>query len=188
MGRHMSYTRPSGAAFALAAPSVARLLYALILLVAPQQLFATDRAWNGGSTVWGTAANWSGGLVPGATDNAVFNSTFLNQPTLGSNATVGGLWMTGSVGQNVTIGGTFALTLNGNTINGTAGRGILVDNANAFTLTINAPITLAAAQSWVNNSANVLTIGAVNLTNRALTVTGSGNTTISGIVTGTNTS
>ena len=94
--------------------------------------------------------------------------------------------MTGSVGQNVTIGGTFALTLNGNTINGTAGLGILVDNANAFTLTINAPITLGAAQSWTNNSANLLTIGAVSLTTKALTVTGSGNTIISGIVSSSN--
>src|SRR5690349_23173327 len=59
---------------------------------------------------------------------------------------VGGLWMTGSVGKNVIIGGTLALTLNGNTINGTGGLGILVDNASAYSLTINAPITLGGAQ------------------------------------------
>ncbi|HZE57634.1 MAG TPA: autotransporter-associated beta strand repeat-containing protein [Chthoniobacterales bacterium] len=147
---------------------------------------ATDKTWSGGTSVWATGTNWSGGIAPGNTDNAVFSSTFSNQPTLGATATVGGLWMTGSVGQNVTIGGTFALTLNGNTINGTAGLGILVDNANAFTLTINAPITLGAAQSWTNNSANLLTIGAVSLTTKALTVTGSGNTIISGIVSSSN--
>ena len=43
--------------------------------------------------------------------------------------------MTTGVGQNVTISGS-TLTLQGNTINGTAGLGILVDNANAYTLTI----------------------------------------------------
>jgi len=156
------------------------------LLCAPQSVLATDKTWSGGTSVWATGTNWSGGIAPGNTDNAVFSSTFSNQPTLGATATVGGLWMTGSVGQNVTIGGTFALTLNGNTINGTAGLGILVDNANAFTLTINAPITLGAAQSWTNNSANLLTIGAVSLTTKALTVTGSGNTIISGIVSSSN--
>jgi fibronectin-binding autotransporter adhesin len=181
----MSYRRPSGAGFAFATSGVALSWCALILVLTPQYLFATDRAWNGGSTVWGTTTNWGGGFVPVAGDNAVFNSTFTNQPTLGAIATVGGLWMTGSVGQNVTIGGASVLTLNGNTINGTAGLGILVDNANAFTLTINAPITLGLAQTWTNNSANLLTIGATNLNAKALTVNGSGNGTISGIISGT---
>src|SRR5882724_7204651 len=178
---------PTGTGFAFPPFGVTLLLAAVIgLLCAPQSVLATDRTWSGGTSVWATGTNWSGGIAPGNTDNAVFSSTFSNQPTLGATATVGGLWMTGSVGQNVTIGGTFALTLNGNTINGTAGLGILVDNANAFTLTINAPITLGAAQSWTNNSANLLTIGAVSLTTKALTVTGSGNTIISGIVSSSN--
>lgn len=94
--------------------------------------------------------------------------------------------MTGSIGQNVTLSGS-TLTLQGNTINGTAGLGILVDNANAFTLTVTAPLKLGAAQTWRNNSGNLLTIGAggVNTNALALTVDGTGNTTISGAVSGT---
>src|SRR5438270_7660391 len=159
-GWHMSYSRPCGTGFAFGTPCVALLFAALIgFLFAPQCLFATDRTWSGGTSVWGTGTNWSGSVAPTSTDNPVFSSTFSNQPTLGAAATVGGLWMTGNVGQNVIIGGAFALTLSGNTINGTAGLGILVDNANAYGLTINAPITLGAAQSWTNNSGNLLTIG-----------------------------
>src|SRR5207237_5602198 len=93
--------------------------------------------------------------------------------------------MTGSVGQNVTISDSgFTLTLNGNTINGTAGLGILIDNASAFTLTINAPVKVGNAQTWTNNSGNILTIGSggVDLNNKTLTVNGSGNTTITGVI------
>ena len=153
----------------------------LLLLSAPA--LATDRHWTGtANTTWGTSTNWDTG-VPGSSDNAVFNSTFSNQPSLAATATVGGLWITGSVGQNITISGS-TLTLNGNTINGTSGLGILVDNSNAFTLTISAPITLGGAQTWRNNSGNTLTIGAggVNTSGQALTIDGSGNTTIAGVI------
>lgn len=155
------------------------------LLFAPQLIFAADRTWTGAtSTNWGTNGNWTGGQ-PSPGDNAVFNSTFSNQPNLASNQTAGGIWMTGSIGQNVTISGS-TLTLQGNTINGTAGLGILVDNANAFTLTITAPVKVGNAQTWRNNSANVLTIGAggVDTNSNTLTIDGSGNTTISGVVSG----
>ena len=91
--------------------------------------------------------------------------------------------MTGSVGQNVTISASSGvLTLSGNTINGTANLGILIDNTNAFTLTITAAIKVGAAQTWRNNSGNLLTIGAVDMNNKALTVDGTGNTLINGIV------
>src|SRR5436309_15830820 len=92
---------------------------------------ATDKFWSGPTnTTWGTGTNWTGSL-PASTDNAVFNSTFTNQPNLGTTATAGGIWMTTGVGQNVTISGS-TLTLQGNAINGTAGLGILVDNANPY--------------------------------------------------------
>ncbi len=164
--------------------SVAIGLVAL-LCSCPRPAFAVDRVWTGAtSTAWGTGTNWTGGL-PGGADNAVFNSTFTNQPNLGSILTVGGVWMTGSIGQNVTVSGT-GLTLNGNTINGTAGLGILIDNANAFTLTMTAPVTLANAQTWRNNSGNLFTVGAggVNLNGKAFTIDGTGNTTVTGVMSG----
>src|SRR2546423_1404846 len=153
-------------------------------LASVSSLFAIDTPWTGGTTVWGTKGNWSTNNVPIAGDNAEFNSTFSTQPSLGSIATVGGLWMTTGVGQNVTIGGSSVLTLAGNTISGTAGLGILVNNASAYTLTINAPLALSAGQTWTNSSSNLLTIGAVTMSSFALTVNGTGDTTVSGIVSG----
>lgn len=100
--------------------------------LAPNDTFGTDRHWRGTtSATWGTGTNWDT-AAPGSTDNAVFDTTFTNQPNLAAITTIGGLWMTGSVGQNVTISGS-TLTLQGNTINGPAGLGILVDNAAGIT-------------------------------------------------------
>jgi fibronectin-binding autotransporter adhesin len=149
---------------------------------------ATDVSWSGATnTIWGTPGNWTGGSKPAPTDNALFNSTFTNQPNLTNNQTIGGIWMTTGIGQSVTVsagGGT--LTLNGTSINTIAGLGILIDNANAFTLTINAPIKLNAAQTWRNNSGNLLTIGgAVNTNTNALTIDGSGNTSVTGVISST---
>jgi fibronectin-binding autotransporter adhesin len=156
----------------------------LLLLFFPGLGLAADRVWTGAqNTLWGNNNNWVGN-APAAGDNAVFNSTFSNQPNLNKSTSVGGIWMTGSIGQSVTISASSGtLTLQGNTINGTAGLGILVDNANAFTLTISAPLTIGNAQTWTNSSGNLLTIsGAVNINNNALTINGTGNTTVSGVV------
>ena len=92
--------------------------------------------------------------------------------------------MTTGVGKNVTISGTGTLQIGGNTINGTAGLGILIDNTDAYTLTLNAPVTLGgSAETWTNNSGNLFTLGGtLNLATKILTVNGSGNTTISGVV------
>jgi len=159
---------------------------ALVFLVSVSHVFAADNVWQGStSTVFGDKHNWSLNALPGSTDNAEFNSTFTNQPSLGSTAaTLGGLWMTTGVGQNVTISGTAVLTLSGNTINGTTNLGIRVDNTSAWTLTISAPLALGATQSWTNNSGNLLTVGAVNLSSFGLTVNGPGSTSVTGIVSG----
>jgi len=146
--------------------------------------WATDEVWTGGhDTQWSRNNNWSG-KAPSAGDNAKFNSTFSNQPTLNADATVGGIWMTTGVGQNLTISATAGtLTLQGNTINGTAGLGILLDNTSAFSLTISAPVQIGAAQSWMNSSGNLFTLsGTLNLNGNVLTIDGTGNTTISGVV------
>ena len=167
-------------------PSICLGLAASLCLSSPLA-FAVDKPWTGTTnTTWSTATNWTGG-APVAADNAVFGSTFTNQPNLTAIATAGGIWMKTGVGQNVIVSASAGtLTLNGNTINGTAGLGILVDNTSAFTLTVNAPIKLGAAQTWRNNSSNLLTIGAggVNLNSKAFTIDGTGNTTISGVMSG----
>jgi autotransporter-associated beta strand protein len=155
----------------------------LLLLLIPELLFAADRQWTGASnTSWSTNGNWVGN-APSAGDNALFNTTFTNQPSVNGGQNVGGIWMTTGIGQSVTISGSGTLTLQANTINGTAGLGILVDNSNAFTLTISAGIQIGNAQTWTNSSSNLLTVsGAVNLNNKGLTIGGTGNTTVSGLI------
>ena len=132
MKRHPSPTRRSLIVLPFGRTRLEWFLLAF-LLFAPQ-LVLGDTHWTGNTdTTWGTSTNWDNGVPSGNTVNAVFNTTFTlgHQPTLTANpSTFGGIWMTTGVGQDVTIGGsTFTLTLNGNTINGTAGLGILIDNA-----------------------------------------------------------
>ena len=163
-------------------------LVLVILFSSPRTDFATDKYWTGAtSTTWDANNNWSGN-APSASDNAVFNSMFMsaNQPTLAGNASVGGIWVTGTIGQNVTIsGGSNVLTLTANTINGTSGLGILIDNTTAFKLTINCNLKVQNSQTWTNNTSNLFTVGgAVNTNGKALTINGSGSTTVSGLVSG----
>jgi autotransporter-associated beta strand protein len=114
----------------------------------------------------------------------VFNQAFLNQPNLTTGVTVGTIWMTDGVTRNVTIssnGGTLSLSALG-----MLGTGILVDNTNAFTLTITASLGINNDQAWTNNSGNLFTVSGANvsLSGNALTVNGSGNTLISSIISG----
>ena len=81
--------------------------------------------------------------------------------------------MATGVTQNVTISASGANIL---TINGVGGTGILIDNTNAFTLTISARVAVGAAQAWTNNSGNLFTVSGatVALGGNALTVNGTG--------------
>ncbi len=157
----------------------------VLSLVAAPVAPATDRFWTGAAgTDWGTNGNWDTGS-PSADDVGVFNSTFTNQPSLGNNKSAGGVWMTDGIGQNVSVSGTFQLSLSGTSINGTAGLGILVDNANAYTLSFNGPtIKVAGDQAWRNNSGNLLTIGGagVDINGKALTIDGTGNTLVTAVL------
>ncbi len=72
----------------------------------------------------------------------------------------------------------------GNTINGTAGLGILVDNAKRIHNCDQCSTPqLAGNQTWMNSSGSLLTVSArVNMNNKNLTINGTGNTTMSGII------
>jgi autotransporter-associated beta strand protein len=143
-----------------------------------------DISWTGAtSTAWSTSTNWSSSTVPGNLDNALFDGTFSNQPTLTAAASVGGLWMTDSVGQDVTIGGAHLLSIEGNTIGSTPNLGILIDSS-PYALTIDADIKVVNSQTWTNNG-NLFTItGGVNVNNVTLTIRGGGNTLITGVISG----
>ena len=109
------------------------------------------------------------------------NGAYLNQPNVSAPSAIGGLWNTGST--PVAISGN-PLTLNSATINGNAAAGIEMD-AGAGSMAIGAPLALGAAQSWLNNSANPLTVsGNVDNGGNLLTVAGNGNVTVSGNVGG----
>ena len=150
--------------------------------------FGTLISWTGAtSNAWGINTNWSTNVMPGSTEVAAFNGAFTNQPTLTTNRNPGALYMTNGVAQNVTISGAGTLTIQGATTIGASSAiyGILIDNTSAFTLSISAPTKLGNAQTWANNSANLFTVsGAVDTNGQTLTIDGTGNTTISGVVSG----
>ena len=88
---------------------------------------------------WNSPGNWSPSGPPGPGDTALFNQVFLNQPNLTTGVTVGTLHMAIGVIQNVTLSANPGAILNISAL-GILGTGILVDNTNAFTLTITANV------------------------------------------------
>ncbi|WP_050024184.1 autotransporter-associated beta strand repeat-containing protein [Verrucomicrobium sp. BvORR034] len=153
--------------------------------------------WKGGlgigSNVWalsdGTTSNWvtnangtgATALVPGAGAAITFSATGATDQgamVLGANMSIASL----------TVSDTNVITLNadGNTLTLSAAGGINV-TAGAGAVTLNAGLNLATAQTWTNNSSNTLSIGGPVVFNGTFTLTanGSGNTVISGALSGT---
>src|SRR6478672_8033883 len=142
-------------------------------------------SWTGSTAAgWNNPGNWSPLGPPGVGDTALFDGVFINQPNLTTGATVGTLHMATGVVQNVTLSANPGAVLNISGL-GILGTGILVDNTNAFTLTITASLGVNNSQAWTNNSGNLFTVsGNVALGGNALTVNGTGNTLISGVIIG----
>ena len=64
-----------------------------IAMLAAHWAQAANSTWNGGTANWGVAGNWNGGLTS-ATQAALFNSVFANQPNLsGTSSTAQGIWL-----------------------------------------------------------------------------------------------
>ncbi len=129
----------------------------------------TAGLWNNA----GAAASWTSG------DDAVFGgvATAGGAVTLASPTTVNSLTFNSFTGTYTLGTAANTITLNAGGINKTASSGAV---------TIVSPVTLAAAQSWTNNSAGLLTIGTGAVTNGGflLTIGGTGNTTISSAISG----
>jgi hypothetical protein len=139
---------------------------------------------SGGTAQWSSPGNWSPSGPPGPGDTALFDGLFINQPNLTAGSTVGTLHMATGVIQNVTISADPGAVLGISGL-GILGTGILVDNTNAVTLTITADLSVNNSQAWTNNSGNLFTVsGNVALGGNALTVNGTGNTLISGVISG----
>src|ERR1700676_4809251 len=192
MSRLTSCPPASGFRNWLARKSLARIsalsAIALALFAAPATSRAATFQWTGttNGNLSGTATNYSPNGTPGSADIIEFNAaTYTNPPTMNGTFTLGALWFAGGDTAGVTIGGASALTLNAATVNGNLNIGIEMDSGSGA-VAVNAPLILGAAQTWLNNSANTLTIGG-SITNSTfgLTIAGSGNTTINGAFTGT---
>jgi len=154
--------------------------------LAGQSSWAGTFTWTGASSSnWSVSGNWLNNAVPGGADLAWFaRSSYSNQPNLSAAQAAGGLWDTGSAGVALSGAG---LTINGTTINGNTSTGIEMD-APAGPLTINSNVTVGSAQTWYNNSGNLLTLGGnVDTGGGTLAVGGSGNTLFSGGVGGSGT-
>ncbi len=137
-----------------------------------------DGNWNtgGGNFNWDTDAT-SGidsGAFPSGSTLATFtaNGAANLSTTLGQDFNIGGLAVTNTVG-SVTIGGANALSINSG--------GITVGSAAAGVTLSSSAVTLAANQTWANNSAGTLSVSAtVGGSGKTLTVGGSGVTSLSG--------
>jgi autotransporter-associated beta strand protein len=166
----------------------------LLLLGAAFHLKAASGAWTGATDATWAGANWSASPVPGTGDTATFNGAGNANTTisLGSGVTILDILFNSSGAAAYTIGsgsvGSQTLTL------GNSG-GIAMSSTVANNQLFNAAITLgtditAQTYSLTNNSGYALTL-AGNVTGAAsggtagvktLVVTGSGNTTVGGII------
>jgi hypothetical protein len=148
-----------------------------------------NASWTGATnTTWSTATNWTAGGPPTGAQIATFDANFTtaNQPNITAATAVGTIELTAGLTQNVTISASGAniLTINGT---GIAGTGIMIDSGTAFSLTISARIAVGNDQAWTNNSGNLFTVSSPTIAlgnNTTLTVNGTGDTLISGVVTG----
>ncbi|HVU15668.1 MAG TPA: autotransporter-associated beta strand repeat-containing protein [Candidatus Didemnitutus sp.] len=148
----------------------------------------TANLWTagGGDTQWGTGNNWFGGGVPAASSDILLDNTYVSTA---QNINLGGATRTV---RNVQIDAPFAYNLSNGTIafdaNGVLGpSGIFVTSTHgSANQTINANLTAANAIEIQNASTGTLALGGT-LANggNAVTFSGSGNTTESGVVSGT---
>ena len=177
--------------------------FAVLLLHGATRIQAANIYWNEAgnnqSSGWGNVNYWSTssgaatpnpGAGPGAADVAFFSISTVNTSQivrLNADQDAAGLVFLGSNTATTLLRGTGAdrtLTLgtSGITVNSGAGAVTIGSTSNKQ----GAAITQNGAQTWTNNSANVLTI-VNNVTNGGflLTTAGTGNTSINGAIGGT---
>ncbi|MFZ4778569.1 MAG: beta strand repeat-containing protein, partial [Terrimicrobiaceae bacterium] len=162
-----------------------------LLLAAPAARAATV-TWSGASPwgVWGNGTNWVGGAVPATTDTATFSNTNSNQAVMiGAAQTIAGL-VFNNTGTTVleSGGGTtnsgISLGAGGITVNAGAGAVLIGYNVSPLRMSV----TLSASQVWTNDSSYTLTedgSSGVNLGANTLTISGTGNTRINPVISGT---
>ena len=142
--------------------------------------------------IWATTGNWSDdpvsggvtGVVPGSGDSVVINQSSVNGATivqLDADASISAISISNTGTTTIKSSDTTSRAL-------TIGTGGITVNSGAGAATIGglteiAPITLGGAQSWTNNASTTLTIqNAVTNDVNLLTVGGTGNTTVNGLI------
>ena len=163
---------------------VGTLAFVLLAVLGGTQANAATITWGNVGANFATNANWLGGTAPAndiTTDVGVFaNATVTNNPVFTADRSINGLaFNSGTAAWTFTgSGGTQTLTLGGNIIN---------NSANTQTFSASGLQLALGANAVFNPNNGALAIdSAVNVSNRTLTLLGSGtSSTISGVVSGT---
>ncbi len=161
-------------------------------LVAACSVQAATITWSGGTdSVWNTNPNWSGNLKPTVTDTAKFSTSPTSSHTIDlgtSAATVNTVLFDTSTAAAFTIG---SGTVDSQKLYLHGSGGITVNSTVVNTQLFNAKIILGdedgtQAFTFTNDSGSLLTlagtVGTEKTGTKSLRVTGTGNTTISGII------
>lgn len=169
------------------------IAFGVLAIPSPRLAQATSATWNGTTDGnWATPTNWSATPVPGTGNTATFNNAGNGQTTL-------------SLGAGVTIGTILFDTANAApyTIGSAGSQTLTIDNGGAVTMNasvaaselFNSAVVLgtsmaAATYTFTNESTtnsltfagNISRNGTTNT--KTLTVSGAGNSTVSGIISG----
>ena len=185
--------RPKALSGSIAKYSRGLALSVLTLIGAPAVSHAVDYYWNTGTNTW-SGTFWSDnatsggttGVLPTSSDTITFNQSSVNGAetiSLGADRSVLGITFS-NTGTTLLQGGGVAdqiLTIgtSGITINSGAGAVTI----GSLTALQSVAIALGGNQSWTNNSASQFTvINGIDNGANLLTIAGTGNTTISGII------
>ncbi len=164
---------------------------ALVLLaLSPRVAHAQVSTWNVTTGTWATGGSWLSG-APATTGTAYFSNSTLSGSAvtafLSAGTTIGGLVFdtgTTTLRSNSTTAQTLTLGTGGITVNATSGPVAIGVSGSMVNL------VLGGTQTWTNDSTGLLTVsGTINTASSggvdsALTIAGSGSTTLSGVISG----
>lgn len=179
-------------------PKFRFLPFASVLSFAlPSVGFGANLYWSGSDSSWNVAGNWStdpnshvaSATLPGAGDDVFFNVATLTADQLilmNANRTVNSLIFNSA--------GTTSIQGGGGSRNMNVGTGGILINAGAGAVTFGSTTTgfgvgmrIAESQTWTSNSSNLFTVtNSIQTTaasgSQVLTIGGTGNTTLQGLV------
>jgi autotransporter-associated beta strand protein len=148
-------------------------------IITPLTITANAVTWDGGASDnnWTSNTNWTSDIGPGFIgDSVTFSGTTQLTPNMSTNYSLTGLTFDNTAGAFI-IGSSSGSTL-------TNGSGGIVNNSTA-TETLNVPVVVSAAQTFLAAAGNLTLNANASLSGNTLTVDGSANTAIGGVISGT---